>query len=88
MKLKFTITTKPGQLKVGEIIKLTKEPQNAFDTEAIRVESARLAGHAYVAQFYKIRKPGTFSAGRLLDKIPDTVTAIVVADQVAEVEVA
>ena len=87
MKLKFTITTKPGQLAIGETIILTKEPGNAFDSEAIAVTTSMGAMKAYVAAYYKLRKPGTYSAGRLLDKIPDTVNAVVVADQVAEVEV-
>ena len=87
MKLKFTITTRPGQLLVGEIITLTKEPTNAFDNEAIKVDAPSIENHAYVAAFYKLRKPGTVSAGRLLDKIPDTIGAVVVADQIGEVEV-
>ena len=59
MKLRFTITTKLGQL--------------AFDDEAIRVTAPSLPGHAYCAAYYKI---------------PETCQAVVVADQVAEVEVA
>ena len=86
MKVKITLTTKPGQLPIGETITLTKEPENAFDNEAIRVTAPSLPGHAYVVAFYKIRKPGTYSAGRLLDKISETTTAVVVADQVAEVD--
>ena len=86
MKIRITLTTKPGQLAIGETITLTKEPTNAFDSEAIRVTAPSMAGHAYVAAYYRIRKPGTWSAGRLLDKIPEIVSAVVVADQVAEVE--
>jgi hypothetical protein len=87
MKLKLTLTTKPGVLPVGVVITLRKQPDNAFDNEAIQVLSdGKEVG--YVAAFYKIRKPGTVSAGRLVDKIPESIEAVVVADQVAEVEVA
>ena len=88
MRIRFTITTNPGRPDIGETVILTKEPHNAFDNEAIRVEGPRIVGHAYVAAFYKLRKPGTYSAGRLLDKIPETCQAVVVEDQVGEVEVA
>ena len=87
MKLKVTLTSKPGVLPVGAVITLRKQPDNAFDNEAIEVLQDG-APVSYVAAFYKIRKPGTVSAGRLVDKIPETVQAVVVADQVAEVEVA
>jgi len=86
-KMKVTLTTKPGVLPVGAVITLRKQPDNAFDNEAIQVLSdGKEVG--YVAAFYKIRKPGTVSAGRLVDKIPESIEAVVVADQVAEVEVA
>ena len=87
MKLKVTLTSKPGVLPVGAEITLRKQPTNAFDDEAIEVlKDGQPVG--YVAAFYKIRKPGTVSAGRLVDKIPDTMKATVISDQVAEVEVA
>ena len=87
MKYRVTLTTKPGVLVVGSSIILRKQPDNHYDEEAILVlKDGKEVG--YAAAFYKIRKLGTYSAGRLLDKIPDTITATVVADQVAEVEVA
>ena len=87
MKMRVTLTSKPGVLPVGAVITLRKQPDNAYDNEAIQVlQDGKEVG--YVAAFYKIRKPGTVSAGRLVDKIPDTISAVVVADQVAEVEVA
>ena len=87
MRMKVTLTSKPGVLPIGAVITLRKQPTNAFDDEAIQVlQDGKEVG--YVAAFYKIRKPGTVSAGRLVDKIPDTIQAVVVADQVAEVEVA
>jgi hypothetical protein len=90
MKLKITLTSKPGVIPIGAEITLRKQPDNAFDDEAIEVIQGRDATGfvvGYVAAYYKIRKPGTVSAGRLVDKIPDTTTAVVVSDQVAEVEV-
>jgi hypothetical protein len=87
MTYKVTLTTKPGVLAIGSQITLRKQPDNAYDNEAIQVfQDGKEVG--YVAAFYKIRKPGTVSAGRLVDKIPDSIGAVVVADQVAEVEVA
>ena len=52
-------------------VKLIKEPDNEFDSEAIRVEKAGLGLIGYVAN-----SPGTvlgesMSAGRLYDKIED-----------------
>ena len=86
MKLKVTLTTKPGVLAIGSQITLRKQPDNAFDDEAIEVlHEGKAVG--YVAAYCKLRKPGTVSTGRLYDKITPVYNATVVADQVAEVEV-
>ena len=85
MKYKITLTTKPGQLPVGTVITLYKEVSNIFDGEAISVFSAG-EKVGYVSAFYKTRKPGTFSAGRIYDKLGYETKAVVVADQIAEVE--
>jgi hypothetical protein len=86
-KYRVTLTSKPGAIATGTVVTLCKEPENSFDNEAIRVELNGVKV-GFIAAFYKIRKPGTVSAGRLVDKIPESIEAVVVADQVAEVEVA
>ena len=58
--------------KIGSIIKLIKDPENDYDTEAIQVE-IRYAGQVgYVANSPKTVAKGTMSAGRIYDKIMDT----------------
>ena len=56
-------------LKVGRIVCLCKEPQNAYDSEAIRVELPYIDTIGYVANSTKTVYDGTFSAGRIYDKI-------------------
>ena len=57
--------------KIGSIIKLIKDPENDYDTEAIQVE-IRYAGQVgYVANSPKTVAKGTMSAGRIYDKILD-----------------
>ncbi len=85
MKVRVTLTSRNGVLPFGQKVVLRKEPENEYDNEAIAcfVDGKRVS---YVAQYYKIRASGTWSASRLLDKIPDEIPAIVVAENVAEVE--
>lgn len=86
-KITVTITTKPGVLPIGSVVTLRKQPDNQHDNEAIEV-MYKGEPVGYVAAYYKIRKPGTRSAGRAVDKLPPLANAVIVADQVAEVEVA
>ena len=51
--------------RVGQKVRLVKEPENEFDREAIRAELPGLGKVGYVAN----------SAGRLYDKIGDTAVA-------------
>lgn len=61
--------TKP--FKIGSIVKLVKDYENAYDMEAIRVD-LRYAGPAgYVANSVHTVVQGTMSAGRLYDKFKD-----------------
>lgn len=55
--------------KIGSIIKLVKEPENNYDTEAIRVELRYAGPSGYVANSVKTVAKGTYSGGRLYDKI-------------------
>lgn len=55
--------------KIGSIIKLVKEPENHYDSEAIRVELRYAGPSGYVANSVKTVAKGTYSGGRLYDKI-------------------
>lgn len=57
--------------KIGSLIKLVKEPENSYDAEAIRVELRYAGPSGYVANSVKTVAKGTYSAGRLYDKILD-----------------
>jgi hypothetical protein len=85
MKHRITLTTKPGILNIGDKVTLTKDPANEYDNESIRVMFNGVP-QGYVSAFYKTRKPGTISAGRLYDKIPASIEAVVVDEGIAEVE--
>ena len=76
-KMYFTITgTKHyhGQefLKKGMIVQLVKEPDNAYDKEAIKVLMKGLDKIGYVANSPYTTLGDSFSAGRLYDKIGKT----------------
>lgn len=73
-KMYFTITgTKHyhGQdfLKKGMMVRLEKEPDNAYDKEAIKVLLKGLDKIGYVANSPYTTLGESFSAGRLYDKI-------------------
>lgn len=57
--------------KLNSIIKLVKEPENDYDDEAIRVELRYAGKSGYVANSVKTVARGTYSGGRLYDKILD-----------------
>ena len=59
--------TKPFQL--GSVMKLVKEPDNHYDTEAIAIEMRYVGKAGYVANSVNTVVKGTMSAGRLYDKI-------------------
>jgi len=54
---------------VGQVLKLVKEPGNIYDCEAIRVECAGMGKIGYVANSVNTVVKGTYSAGRLYDKM-------------------
>ena len=54
------------------IVRLTKEPDNEHDKEAIKVELPGLGIVGYVANSPRTVKGNSFSAGRLYDKIGKT----------------
>ena len=53
-------------------VKLIKEPDNAFDKEAIKIEMDGLGLVGYVANSPYTVAGESYSAGRLYDKIGDT----------------
>ena len=57
--------------KVGRVLKLTKEPDNDFDCEAIKAILPYIGTVGYVANSIHTVYEGTHSAGRLYDKIGD-----------------
>lgn len=57
--------------EIGRIIKLIKEPDNEFDSEAIVAFLPFIDKIGYVANSTKTVYSGTVSAGRLYDKIED-----------------
>lgn len=54
------------------MVKLVKEPDNAYDREAIKVEVEGLGLVGYVANSPSTVVGESYSAGRLYDKIGDT----------------
>ncbi len=58
--------------KAGMRVRLKKEPDNAYDREAIRVEVEGLGLVGYVANSPYTVLGESFSAGRLYDRIGDT----------------
>lgn len=58
-------------------VKLTKEPDNEYDKEAIKVEMEGLGQVGYVANSPYTVMGESLSAGRLYDKIGDTVEGTV-----------
>lgn len=57
--------------KIGRTVKLVKEPDNAYDPEAIRVELPYIDTIGYVANSINTVFEGTCSAGRVYDKFDD-----------------
>lgn len=58
-------------LEVGRLVKIVKEPDNPYDNEAIAVTLPFIGKIGYVANSAKTVYAGTYSAGRLYDKIDD-----------------
>ena len=58
-------------------VKLTKEPDNEYDKEAIKVEMEGLGIVGYVANSPYTVQGESLSAGRLYDKIGDTATGTI-----------
>ena len=55
--------------KVGRIVKLSKDPNNSYDGEAIKVELPYIGRVGYVANSPATVYAGTESAGRVYEKV-------------------
>ena len=64
--------------KVGRVLKLTKEPDNDFDCEAIKATLPYIGTVGYVANSVHTVYEGTHSAGRLYDKFEDCAYAEII----------
>lgn len=71
--LNYRYGTEP--FRVGQKVKLVKEPDNTADREAIRAELPGLGKVGYVANSTRTVLGNCCSAGRLYDKIGDTAMA-------------
>lgn len=80
MEIMITITgiqhyIEPEELNPNQEISLKKEPNNKFDSEAIAVYINDSMQIGYVAKSTHTQAKGTYSAGRLYDKIGETCKA-------------
>lgn len=80
MEVMFTITgiryhMEAEDLNPGQEIILKKEPNNKYDTEAIAVYTNDFVQIGYIANSCNTKAKGTYSAGRLYDKIGDSINA-------------
>ena len=64
--------------KVGAVIKLKKEYDNKYDDEAIRAQLPYIGTVGYVANSTYTVYSGTYSAGRLYDKIGECACAKII----------
>lgn len=64
-------------MKPSMQVTLTKDPENEYDKEAIKVEMNGLGLVGYVANSTYTVLGESMSAGRLYDKISDTVTGTI-----------
>ena len=62
-------------LEPGMKVKLVKEPENEYDTEAIMVKKKGLGKIGYVANSPYTTLGESMSAGRLYDKFDEKITA-------------
>ena len=61
--------------EIGRVVRLVKEPDNKHDNDAIRVELPFIETVGCVANSTSTVYRGTYSAGRIYDKIEDAAFA-------------
>lgn len=57
--------------RIGNLIRCSKEPDNAIDAEAIRCFLPMIGTVGYIANSAGTVAGGTHSAGRIYDRVPD-----------------
>lgn len=57
--------------EIGRVLKCIKEPECAYDDEAIAVTADPMGVVGYIANSAHTKAVGTFSAGRLYEKVED-----------------
>lgn len=55
--------------RIGELVRCVKEPENCYDTEAIKCVVPLIGTVGYVANSHNTAALGTMSAGRVYDKV-------------------
>lgn len=65
----------PEELNPHQQVILKKEPENKYDQEAIAIYLNDTIKIGYVANSVHTQAKGTYSAGRLYDKIPEMTKA-------------
>ena len=63
--------------KTGQHVKLTKEPENSHDSEAIKVELDPVGKVGYVANSVHTVPKGCHSAGRIYDSFGESIQGLV-----------
>ncbi len=59
----------PAPFRIGRLVRCAKEPDNAYDKEAIRCTMPMLGTVGYVANSWSTVAGGTMSAGRVYDRV-------------------
>lgn len=66
-----------GMIKIGEVLHLKKEPENAYDMEAILVEDKNEIPIGHVANSVNSVAKGTHSAGYIYQSFKDSILCTV-----------
>lgn len=66
-----------GMIKIGEVLHLKKEPDNAYDMEAIMVENKNEIPIGHVANSVNSVAKGTHSAGYIYQSFKDSILCTV-----------
>ena len=66
-----------GMIKIGEVLHLKKEPENAYDMEAILVEDKNEIPIGHVANSVSSVAKGTHSAGYIYQSFKDSILCTV-----------
>lgn len=89
MKVQLTVTGAWNHPEIvpGEPLTLVKEPHNSYDDEAVQVLAQDGVPRGYVANAYKTRRRGSYSASRVYDRLLSKHPAVAVSADIIEIEV-